>query len=372
MIWFLISQLFSMILTLLRLGRTPDADKDLEILILRQQLGILQRKQEKPIQPSRAEKLTLAVLAASLKKQTNKPIKQFKSLIRLFQPETVFGWHRALVKRKWTHARKNKVGRPPTAEEVKKLVIQLALENDDWGYGKISGELEKLGIELSETAVGDILRAKGIEPAPVRAGSIGWKTLMNHYREQLLACDFFHIETIWLKTLTVFFFIDIGTRQVYLAGITDHPTHHWVTQQARNQVWTIQEQEDEFCGLIRDNDKKFPESFDDVFQSEGIHIIRTPYRAPNANAFSERMVRTFRQECLDKVLILNEAHLRRVLKEFLVYYNERRPHQSLDQQSPIERPESLTEGLIQKRKVLGGIINDYFRLPAQAPLPQPA
>ena len=158
-----------------------------------------------PIQPSRAEKLTLAVLAASLKKQTNKPIKQFKSLIRLFQPETVFGWHRALVKRKWTHARKNEVGRPPTAEEVKKLVIQLALENDDWGYGKISGELEKLGIELSETAVGDILRAKGIEPAPVRAGSIGWKTLMNHYREQLLACDFFPYRDNLAQNLDRFF-----------------------------------------------------------------------------------------------------------------------------------------------------------------------
>ena len=367
MTWFLVLQFFSMMLTLLRLGRTSETDKDLEILILRQQLDILQRQQDKPVKPTRAEKLTLAVLSANLKKQTKRPVNQFRSLIRIFQPETVFGWHRALVKRKWTHARKNKVGRPPTAEEVKKLVIKLALENDDWGYGKISGELEKLGIELSETAVGDILRAEGIEPAPVRAGSIGWKTLMSHYREQLLACDFFNIETIWLKTLTVFFFIDIGTRQVYLAGITDHPTHHWVTQQARNQVWTIQEQEDEFCGLIRDNDKKFPESFDDVFESENINIIRIPYRAPNANAVAERMVRTFRQECLDKILILNEAHLRRVLTEFLTYYNTRRPHQSLDQQSPIERPVPETEGLIQKRRVLGGIINDYFRLPASHP-----
>ena len=106
---------------------------------------------------------------------------------------------------------------------------------------------------------------------------------MNHYREQLLACDFFQVETIWLNTLTVFFFIDIGTRQVYSAGITDHPNGPWITQQARNQVWTIQEQEDDFCALIRDNDKKFPQTFDDVFESEGIHIIRTPYFAPNAN-----------------------------------------------------------------------------------------
>lgn len=367
MVWFLVLQLFSMMLTLFRLRFTSETDKDLEILILRQQLGILQRKQDKPIKPNRAEKLTLAVLSANLKKQTNRPAKQFRHVIRLFQPETVFGWHRQLIKRKWTHARKNKVGRPPTAAEVKALVIQLALENDDWGYGKISGELEKLGVELSETAVGNILRAEGIEPAPVRAGSIGWKVLMRHYREQLLAVDFFTVETIWLKTVYVFFMIELGTRQVHLAGLTQHPNGHWVTQQARNQVWLLQEKETDYIGLIRDNDSKYTEAFDVVFESEEINIIRTPYRAPNANAVAERWVRTVRSECLDKLLILNEAHLRRVLNEFLTYYNQRRPHQGLDQQSPIERQEPLTEGLIQKRKVLGGIINDYFRLPAPAP-----
>ena len=113
MAWFILSQMFSTLLTLLRLGRTSDKDKDLEILILRQQLNILQRKLDKPIKPNRAEKLTLAVLSANLKKQSNRPVKQFRSLIRIFQPETVFGWHRQLVKRKWTYARKNKVGRPP-------------------------------------------------------------------------------------------------------------------------------------------------------------------------------------------------------------------------------------------------------------------
>ena len=147
MVWFLVSQLFSFILTLFRLHLTSETDKDLEILILRQQLGIVQRRQDKPIKPNRAEKLTLAVLSANLKKQSKRPTKQFRHIIRLFQPETVFGWHRQLVKRKWTHPKKNKVGRPPTKDETKALVVRLALENN-WGYGKISGELEKLGIEL--------------------------------------------------------------------------------------------------------------------------------------------------------------------------------------------------------------------------------
>jgi hypothetical protein len=171
------------------------------------------------------------------------------------------------------------------------------------------------------------------------------------------------IETIWLKTLYCFFFIELGTRRVYLAGITEHPNGHWVTQQARNTVWLLEARDTDFIGLIRDNDSKYTDAFDTVFEAEDINIICTPYRAPNANAFAERFVRTVREEILDKVLIINQAHLRRVLIEFLDYYNRCRPHQGLDQQSPIERPKTLTEGLIRKRQVLGGIINDYFRVP---------
>jgi transposase InsO family protein len=145
-----------------------------------------------------------------------------------------------------------------------------------------------------------------------------------------------------------------------------------VTQQARNQVWLLQENDTDFIGLIRDNDGKYTKAFDAVFESEDINIIRTPYQAPNANAIAERWVRSVRQECLDKMLILNEAHLRRVLNEFLHYYNNRRPHQSLDQQSPLKWPEPDRNGLIQKRRILGGIINDYFRLQSPAPRVQSA
>ena len=195
---------------------------------------------------------------------------------------------------------------------------------------------------------------------------------MSHYKGQLLACDFFVVETIWLKTLYCFFLIELDTRCVHLAGVTEHPNGHWVTQQARNTLLLLEDQKSDFVGLIRDNDSKFTDAFDTVFEDEDIHIICTPFRAPNANAFSERWIRSVRQECLDKILVLSEGHLWRVLKEYQTYYNTRRPHQSLEQQSPIERPEPETKGLIQKRKILGGIINDYFRLPVQAPLPQPA
>lgn len=364
MCWFLISQIFSIILTWLRLGRMTNADKDMEILILRQQLSILKRKQDKPVKPSRAEKMTLAVLTATLKEQTKKPNKQFKHFIRLFQPETVFNWHRQLVRRKWTYKQKSNVGRPPTKQEIKRLIVQLALEND-WGYDKIEGELIKLGIVVSPTTIRNVLKENGIKPAPVRAGSIGWKTLMCHYKEQLLACDFFTIETISLKTIYIFFMIELGSRRVYLTGITQHPNGHWVAQQARNQVWLLQENDTDYVGLIRDNDSKYTDAFDTVFESEDINIIRTPFYAPNANAFAERWVRTVREECLDKILILNETHLQRVLNYYLFYYNGSRPHQGINQQSPLARKKPALSGLIQKRAVLGGIINDYFRLPTQ-------
>ena len=186
---------------------------------------------------------------------------------------------------------------------------------------------------------------------------------MNHYKEQLLACDFFTCDTIFLQTVYVLMFIETGTRRVYLAGITSHPDGQWVAQQARQLVWRFEETDSKFRCLIRDNDKKYIEAFDTVFESQQTRIVPTPIRAPNANSYMERWIRSVREECLDRVLVLNEAHLRRVLKEYINYYNRRRPHQGLEQQSPIPRPEPETTGKVNRRKVLGGIINDYFRVP---------
>jgi len=191
---------------------------------------------------------------------------------------------------------------------------------------------------------------------------------MNHYKEQMLACDFFTVETIRLKTLYVFFFIEFGTRRVHLAGITTNPDSDWTAQQARQFVWQLEENESDSRFLLRDRDSKYGTVFDPIFESEGIHVIPTPIRAPNANAFAERWVRTVREECLDHMLILNEAHLQRVLNEYVGYYEQARPHQGLDQQTPIPRPPSDASGIIQKRKILGGIINDYYRAPTNTPL----
>ena len=371
MIWFILRHLFSSLLSIFSISRLSDPEKDLEILVLRHQLAILQRKLKHPIKPTRIEKMTLAVLVVKLKHFSHKSTNHFRDLILIFQPETIFRWQsfprtigdRDLVRRKWTFSIKGIGGRPSLSKENKKLILCLAQENPRWGYGKIQGELIKLDIIVSQSTIRSILLRHRFLPAPVRSGSIGWKHLMAHYKDQILACDFFTVETIWLKTIYVLFFIELGTRRVHFAGITANPNQVWVTQQARQLVWKLREQDLSLRFLIHDNDTKFSQSFDVVFQSEGFHVIHTPYFAPNANAFAERWVRSVREECLDHILILSALHLRRVLLEYIDgYYNIARPHQGIGQRFPIPNESLEATGSIRRRKILGGIINDYYRV----------
>jgi hypothetical protein len=242
------------------------------------------------------------------------------------------------------------------------LVLRLARENPAWGYGKIQGELKKLGYRVSITTVARFLRRHHRLPAPQRAGSVGWRQLMRHYKDQLLACDCFTVETLFLKTVYVLVFIEVGPRRVHIAGYTTHPTTEWVTQQARQLVWMLQEQNASVRFLIHDRDSKFTRSFDTVFASESIHVIRTPSCAADANAFAERWVRTICEECLDKLSILNEGHLGRTLRTYVDYYNRRRPHPGIGQQTPLPDCDPLRTGRIDRRDILGGILHDYDRV----------
>jgi len=158
---------------------------------------------------------------------------------------------------------------------------------------------------------------------------------MTHYKDQLLVCDFFTVETLVLQTLYMLVFIEIGSRRVHFAGCTAHPDNAWITQQARQMVWKLEERDPAIRFLIRDNDKKFSQAFDTVFRAEGIDVIPTPYPAPNANAYAERWIRSVREECLGKLLIINQSHLRRVMREYVEFFNTARPHQGIEQQNPI-------------------------------------
>jgi putative transposase len=313
--------------------------------------------------------MILSILADRLKRLSNRSTAQLGSVIRLFQPSTILGWHQQLVRCKWTYKRKGKGGRPAINKTLEILILKLAKENPRWGYAKVEGELLKLGFNISRSTIQNTLHKHNVLPASVRGGSIGWRHLMVHYKDQILATDFFTVETIALQTLYVLFFIELGSRRVHISGVTPHPNGLWVTQQAKNLVWELDHSDTEFRFLIHDNDTKYTNVFDTVFQSKGLHVIPTPYRAPNANAFAERWVRTIREECLDHILIFNESHLRKTILKYTDYYITARPHQSLNQQSPLPRGQPSIKGVIYKRKVLGGIINDYYRAPSFPSLP---
>jgi transposase InsO family protein len=235
----------------------------------------------------------------------------------LVTPATLLRWHRRLVARRWTYARR--IGRPPVDDEIRELVLRLERENPRWGYQRIAGEINGLGLKVSATTVRKILREEGIGPAG-RRGGLSWRAFLRQQAQSMLAVDFFTVETISLQRLYVLFFIELGSRRVHLAGGTANPTGAWVAQQARQFTWALQEQPSRFRFLIRDRDAKYTRDFDAVFASEDIDVIKTPVRAPKANAIAERFVGTVRRECLDWLIILNRRHLEHVLREFVDHY----------------------------------------------------
>jgi putative transposase len=181
-------------------------------------------------------------------------------------------------------------------------------------------------VRVSPSTVRRLLLAAGLKPAPRRSGP-SWREFLHRQAASMVACDSFTVETISLRRLYVLFFIELESRYVHLAGRTTNPTGAWVTQQARNLSFSGVFERMRF--LIHDRDSKFTSAFDEVFRCEGIKVIHTPIRAPQANAYAERFVRTVRVECLDWLLILGRRHLERVLRVYLAHYNNERPHRGL-------------------------------------------
>jgi putative transposase len=351
----LLSLLYFAVRRLLRLLTAQDRDdaaREIEILVLRHQLRVLSRGRRLPLR--RNDRILLAAASRLLPRE----------LWRSFpvSPQTVLRWHRELVRRKWTYRHKRPPGRPRVARETATLILRLATENPRWGYQRIQGELKKLGVAVSATGICSVLRRHRLPPAPRRDGP-SWKEFLSQQAAGIVACDFFCVDTVRLKTLYVLFFIELSTRRVHLAGVTAHPKSPWITQQARNLVMEDHLARTRF--LIRDRDAKYSGPFDEVFRSEGLRIIRTPIRSPQANAFAERFVRTVRRECLDHVLVLGERHLERTLRVYVRHYNKERPHRGLSLQTPEPRPTpNRADGEVVRVARLGGLINEYRRIAA--------
>src|SRR5215211_6466306 len=256
---------FSFLLDLLHALRRSDHDQTIEVVLLRQQLRLYERQARQP-RPSRWEQVVLATLAARLP--------DLSRVCLVFTPATLLRWHREIVKRRWTFDNRPKRGRPPASAACVELLLRLTRENPRWGYGKLQGELLKLGHRVSRSTIKRLLRAHRLPPAPERGHST-WRDFLGHYREYIVACDFFTVDTVLLQRLYVLYFIELGSRRVHLAGCTAAPDAAWVTQQARQFSWRLQDGDPAAIRfLIHDRDSKFAAGFDTVFQSEGIEVIR--------------------------------------------------------------------------------------------------
>jgi putative transposase len=286
-----------------------------------------------------------------------------KSRSFLVRPDTLLGWHRQLVRKRWTYAGR-RPGRPAVAEQIRALVLRLARENPRWGYERIVGELAGVGVRVSATMVAKILRQAGVSPAGARA-QLSWRDFLRAHANSIIACDFFTVETLWLGRLYVLFFLELGSRRVHFAGCTANPDGRWTAQQARQLAWSLSERATPARFLIHDRDSKFTRAFDEVFRSEGVEIIRTPFRAPKANAFAERWVGTVRRDCLDWLLIASRKQLEHVLRVYVDHYNTHRPHRALGT-PPIPGSRLRLLGprppdQLRRRDRLGGLIHEYAR-----------
>jgi len=317
LLYLLMIRLFGWVALLAR----SDTSKDAEILVLRHEIAVLRRQVTRP-KPDWADRAVITALARLLSRHLR--------LHRIVTPATLLAWHRRLVRNKWTYP--NTTGRPPVPEEIRELVRRVARQNPRWGHRRIQGELLGLGHRIGAGTIRRILAEAGLTLAPRRA-SPTWRQFLAAQASGILACDFVHVDTVFLQRLYVFFAMEIQTRRVHILGVTGRPTGAWTAQQARNLFMDLGERAGKFSFLIRDRESRFTAAFDDVFTGNGARIIKAPVRSPRANSFAERYVGTLR------------------------------PHQSREQRPPLHesgQPIDMTTR-IKRRQVVHGLISEYRR-----------
>jgi len=287
-------------------------------------------------------------------------LREFEPIVT---PDTILRWHRELIARKYDGSAMRGPGRPLVGKEIRALVVRMASENEGWGYTRLVGELSNLGHRVSRSTVRRILKERGIGPAPERLPHMPWSKFLKAHWEAIAAADFFTVEvwtSIGLVRYLVFFVIDLSTRRVEIAGIVPVPNGLWMRQVARNLI-------DDLSGflkgkrfLIHDRDPLYTRGFHEVLAYGGVSPVRLPRKSPNLNAYAERFVLSIKSECLDRMVMLGERHLRRAIANYVDHYHVERCHQGIGNR-PIEGVPKLASGPVARHERLGGILSHYYR-----------
>ena len=337
-----------------RLSQREETWKTAEILMLRHQLAVMQRRQPQRPDLNWADRALIAALLSLIPKARR------RGLRLLVTPDTILRWHRDIVRCRWAaRPRRSRPGRPATRRNVRALVLRLARENPEWGYRRIHGELAGLGVKVAALTVWEILKNAGIDPAPRRTGA-AWSQFLRSQAEAILACDFFTVDLLDGTHAYVLAVIEHATRRVRILGVTFHPTAEWTAQQARNLMMDLGEQADRVRFMIRDRDSKFTCAFDAVIAHAGIRTVLCNIQTPRMNAIAERWIGGCRRELLDRTLVWNQAHLRQILRQYETHHNQHRPHRSLHAAAPLKplpEPVDLGQHRVRKRARAGGLIN---------------
>ena len=340
----------------LRLSRRQEAWKTAEILLLRHQLAVLQRQRPRRPRLDWPDRALLATLLGVIPKARR------QGLRLLVTPDTIVRWHRDIVRRRWaSRSLRGRTGRPATHRNIRTLVLRLARENPDWGYRRIHGELAGLGVKVAASTVWEVLKKAGIDPAPRRTGPT-WPQFLRSQAEAILACDFFTADLLNGTEAYVLAVIEHATRRIRILGVTLHPTGEWTAQQARNLIMDLGEQAHRVKFMIRDRGSNYTAAFDAVLADAGIRTVLCNVRTPRMNAIAERWIGGCRRELLDRALVWDQAHLRRMLRKYETHHNQHRPHRSLNAAAPLKplpEPVDLERYGVRRHACIDGMINEY-------------
>ena len=291
-----------------------------------------------------------------------------RELACIVTPDTLLCWHRELIAKKYDGSQQRSPGRPRSSQEIRALIVRMAEDNHTWGYTRIRGALRNLGHRIGRNTIKRILKDHGIEPAPERGRGMPWDTFLKAHWGAIAAADFFSLEVITKAGLVryfVLFVIDLKTRRVEVAGIIQQPYGEWMKQIARNLLDVVDGFLKKSEYLIHDRDPLYTREFADILTSGGVRTVKLPARSPDLNAYAERFVRSVKEECLERMILLGEHHLRRAVREYVGHYHGERNHQGLDNQLIESLPKDpLAQGPVLRRERLGGMLSYYYRAAA--------